>query len=166
MGLESLSGDDLVREIIEAEGNTIYRLAYSYLKNSYDAEDILQDVLLQYLKTKQAFESKEHRRAWFLRVTSNLCKNRLKSAYRKLSALEEDIPYIQDFTKEESEVFHAVQHLPVKYREVIFLFYYEGYHTEEIARILQKKDATIRSLLSRARKKLKVSLKEAYDFDE
>lgn len=166
MGLESLSGDDLVRDIIETEGNTIYRLAYSYLKNSYDAEDALQDVLLQYLKSKQCFESKEHRRAWFLRITSNLCKNRLKSAYHKLSILKEEVPSIQDFTIEESEVLQAVQSLPVKYREVIFLFYYEGYHTEEIARILQKKDATIRSLLLRARKKLKLSLKEAYDFDE
>lgn len=166
MGLESLSGDDLVREIIELEGNTIYRLAYSYLKNTHDAEDILQDTLVQYLKTKPVFESKDHRKAWFLRVATNLCKNRLKSAYRNFCKLEEEIPLNEDFTKEESEVLRAVHSLPTKYREVIYLFYFEGYHTDEIAGILKKKDTTIRSLLSRARKKLKTTLKEAYDFHE
>ena len=166
MGLESLSGDDLVKEIIECEGNAIYRLAYSYLKSTYDAEDILQDVLIQYLKVEPNFVTKEHRKAWFLKVTSNLCKDRLKASYRKWKELDEDYPVTQDFTKEESEVLHAVHSLPVKYREVIHLFYYEGYHTEEIASILKKNESTVRSLLSRARKKLKVYLKEAFEFYE
>lgn len=166
VGLESLSGDDLVKEIIESEGNAIYRLAYSYLKNTHDAEDVLQDTLVQFLKKKPEFESKEHRKAWLLRVASNLSKNRLKLAYRNFSVLDEEIPTTQDFTEEESEVLRAVHSLPAKYRDVIYLFYYEGYHTEEIAGILNKRDATVRSLLSRARKKLKTTLKEAYDFHE
>jgi RNA polymerase sigma-70 factor (ECF subfamily) len=73
---------------------------------------------------------------------------------------------VESITDEESEILEAVHNLPVKYREVIHLFYYEGYSTSEISSLLQKKESTVRSLLHRAREMLKRALKGVYDFEE
>ena len=60
-------------------------------------------------------------------------------------------------------VWEAVRELPVPYREVIHLFYYEGFSTGQIARILGQKESTVRSHLQRGREKLRGILKEGYD---
>lgn len=144
-------------------GNSILRLAYSYLHNSSDAEDILQETLIRFLEAAPALESEEHEKAWLLRVAANLSKNRI--AYNRVRACDE----LQDqLAQEEREdlsfVWDAVRDLPERYREVIHLFYQEGYPTAEIARILGRKEATVRSDLHRGREKLKDILKEVYDF--
>ena len=137
--------------------------AYSYLHNLSDAEEILQDTLIQFMKSAPIFTSESHRKAWLLRVAGNLSKNRISyNAIRQTDELKEEL--VQEGREDLSFVWDAVKDLPVKYREVIHLFYYEGYSTAQIAQVLEKNETTVRSLLSRGRKQLKQVLKEAYDF--
>ena len=150
---------------LKTHGNAILRMSYSYLHNLADAEDILQDTLLCLMKANPAFSDSNHEKAWLLRVTINLCKNRLKSSWFKRVEISEDYPDVT-MSEDESLVLGIVKKLPVKYREVIYLFYYEGYSTVEIAGLLQKNESTVRSLLHRAREKLRENLKGEYDFDE
>lgn len=137
--------------------------AYSYLHNLSDAEEILQDTLIQFMKSAPTFTSELHRKAWLLRVAGNLSKNRISyNAIRQTDELKEEL--VQEEREDLSFVWDAVKDLPVKYREVIHLFYYEGYSTAQIAQVLEKNETMVRSLLSRGRKQLKQVLKEAYDF--
>lgn len=161
----SLRTDETIEHALKVYGNTILRLSYSYLHNLSDAEDILQDTLLSLMKNKPVFSSQEHEKSWLMRVAINLCKNKLKSSWFKTVQIPEDLQS-ESIADEESEVLEAVYNLPVKYREVVHLFYYEGYSTYEISSLLQKKESTVRSLLHRSRKLLKKSLKGEYDFDE
>ncbi|MBM7110997.1 ECF RNA polymerase sigma factor SigW [Brevibacillus laterosporus] len=161
----SLCTDETVAHALKFYGNTIVRLSYSYLHNLSDAEDVLQDTLLSLMRNKPAFSSPEHEKAWLMRVAINLCKNKLKSSWFKTIAIPENLQ-IESITVKESEVLEAVHTLPVKYREVVHLYYYEGYSTFEISSLLQKKESTVRSLLYRARDMLKKTLKGAYDFEE
>lgn len=144
-------------------GNSILRLAYSYLHNMDDAEEILQDTLIQYLKTVPRLESPAHEKAWLLRVAGNLSKNRI--SYNKLRSADElNESLLAEQREDLSFVWDAVKDLPVKYREVIHLFYYEGLSTAQIGEILNQKESTVRSHLMRGRERLKSILKEGYDF--
>ena len=150
-------------EIMDRYGDMLFRYAYSYLHNLSDSEEILQDTLIQFMKSAPTFTSESHRKAWLLRVAGNLSKNRISyNAIRQTDELKEEL--VQEERENLSFVWDAVKDLPVKYREVIHLFYYEGYSTAQIAQVLEKNETTVRSLLSRGRKQLKQVLKEAYDF--
>lgn len=152
-------------KILDTYGNSILRYAYSYLHNMSDAEEVLQDTLVQFLKTAPVFENQQHEKAWLLRVAGNLSKNRLD--YNKVRMTDElNDELVAESREDLSFVWDAVKALPENYREVIHLFYYEGYSTKQIAKLLQKKEATVRSDLHRGREKLKAVLKEAYDFEE
>ena len=162
--VETVSISQQAAQILDTYGDTILRYAYSYLHNRSDTEEVLQDTLIQFLKTRPVFESDEHEKAWLLRVAGNLCKNRLKyNSLRQTDEQREEL--IAEQREDLSFIWDAVQALPVQYREVIHLFYREGYSTREISQILGRKEATIRSDLSRGRGKLKELLKEAYDFE-
>ena len=162
--VETVSIKQQAAQILDTYGDTILRYAYSYLHNQSDTEEVLQDTLIQFLKTRPVFESDEHEKAWLLRVAGNLCKNRLKyNRLRQTDELREEL--IAEQREDLSFIWDALQALPVQYREVIHLFYREGYSTREISQILGRKEATIRSDLSRGRGKLKELLKEAYDFE-
>ena len=151
--------------ILDEHGNSILRLAYSYLHNMSDAEEVLQDTLLRFLKTAPTFENNTHEKAWLLRVAGNLSKNRID--YNKVRATDELSDTLKAEEREDlSFVWDAVRSLPVPFREVIHLFYYEGYSTAEISRMLDRKESTVRSDLRRGRLKLKEILKEACDFEE
>ena len=151
--------------LLDTYGNRVLRLAYAYLHNMSDAEEILQDTLLQFLRRAPAFESPEHERAWLLRVAANLSKNRLD--YNRLRTTDELSETLAAEEREDlSFVWEAVKSLPTPYREAIHLFYYEGCSTAETAAILKKKEATVRSDLHRGRAKLREILKEAYDFED
>ena len=154
-----------VANAFDAFGNACLRLAYSYLHNEADAEDILQETLIRYMQKSPEFESTGHEKAWLLRVTANLAKNRID--YKKVRDTDE---LSEELVAEEREdlsfVWEAVKGLPEAQREVIHLFYQEEYQTAEIARILDMKEATVRSHLKRGRDRLKGILKEEYDFGE
>lgn len=151
---------------LDMYGNAILRLAYSYLHNMADAEEVLQDTLVQFIHTAPLFENESHAKAWLMQVAANLSKNRIRSNRIRQA---EDLDELQEtLAGQESEdlsfVWEAVKSLPEKYREVIHLFYQEGYATGEIARILQRKESTVRSDLKRGRERLKEILQEVYDY--
>ena len=143
----------------------VYRIAYSYMKEPHDAEDVTEDVFVKVLTGSFSFESEEHERSWLALTTMNLCKDVLKSAWRKrvgsLEDLESEPESPESKAVEESDTMEAVQKLPPKYKEVIILFYYMGYKTDEIAEKLGKPPSTIRNLLADARKKLKAMIGDA-----
>ncbi len=161
---KALSVIERAGQLIDMYGNSILRLAYSYLHNMSDAEDILQDTLIQYMKSAPEFESTDNEKRWLLKVTSNISRNRIKyNSYRETDDLMEEL--VAEDKEDLSFVWEAVKNLPEKYREVIHLFYEEGLTTKEIADTLGRKEATIRSDLLRGREKLKTVLKEEYDFE-
>ncbi len=150
--------------LLDKYGNILLRVAYSYLHNMEDAEDILQDTLIQFLKNNPEFENESHEKAWLITVASNLSKNKiLYLKRRQADELSEELAY--EKKDDLSYVWEAVKQLPEKHREVVHLFYQEGYSTKEIAEILGRNEATVRSDLKRGRDKLKSILKEAYDFE-
>ena len=156
--------NEQAERMLNIYGNSILQMAYSYLHNMADAEEVLQDTLIQFLKTSPDLETKEHEKAWLLRVAANLSKNRIKyNAIRKTDELMEEL--VSEEREDLSFVWEAVKMLPEKYREVIHLFYHEGYQTGQISQILGIKESTVRSHLARGREKLKTVLKEAYDFE-
>ena len=151
--------------ILDTYGNSILQYAYTYLRNMSDAEEVLQDTLLQFLKTAPVFESREHEKAWLLRVAANLSKNRIRyNAVRKTDELQEEL--VAEQREDLSFVWDAVKSLPEKYREAVHPFYREWYSTRQIAAILGKNEATVRTDLHRGRAKLKELLQEEYDFEE
>lgn len=150
--------------LLDDFGDSILRLAYSYLHSREDAEEVLQDTLLRYLQATPALESREHEKAWLLRVAANLSKNRIEyNALRTSDELSDELA--EEGREDLSFVWDAVKELPVQFREVVHLHYYEGYSTEEIAKILQRNPSTVRSDLRRGREKLKTILQEGYDFE-
>ncbi len=150
--------------LLDQYGNSVLRLAYSYLHNMSDAEEILQETLIRYLQTAPEFENSAHEKAWLMKVAANLSKNRIDYNQRRATdELKEEL-LAQD-QEDLSFVWEAVKALPEQYREAIHLFYYEGYSTAQIARILTRKESSVRSDLRRGREKLKLVLKEAYDFE-
>lgn len=142
----------------------VYRTAFTYFGNKYDAEDIVSDVFIKYFTHKQVFDSEEHEKAWLMRVTVNRCKDILKSFRIKKSVpLEETNIISTDENNDDDLLCDAVMRLPKNYRLAIHLYYYEGYTTKEISQITGKSDQTIRTRLSRARKMLREKLgKELY----
>ena len=157
-------------EILNTIGNSILRLALSYLHNIEDAEDILQETMIKFVTVRPVFESDTHRKAWLMRVASNLAKNRID--YNKvrdtMELNEEIVGEVQEDLDQGDEykaIWDAVRSLPVHQREAIHLFYQEGYSTAEISHITGRREATVRSDLKRARDKLREMLKEANDFE-
>ncbi|KFZ41689.1 RNA polymerase subunit sigma-24 [Anoxybacillus flavithermus] len=152
-----------IQRAMDEYGNMVLRLAYTYMRNQHDAEDVFQDVFIKLYEHMDRIQSEEHMKAWLIRVTVNVCKNKLKSfAYRKMDTYEEWLHSSPIDSR--GDVIEAVISLPTKYREVVHLFYYEGYQTKEIAELLKKRESTVRSLLARAREMLKNKLKGEYDF--
>lgn len=146
-------------------GQSILRLAYSYLHNQSDAEDILQETLVRLLRSTPEFETQEHEKAWLLHVAANLSKNRLRyNRLRRADPLEETL--IAQERSDLAFVWEAVSALPVRWREVLHLFYQEEYSTAQIAQILSRKESTVRSDLHRARIRLKEVLQDNYDLSE
>lgn len=145
-------------------GNAILRLAYSYLHNTEDSEDVLQETLIRYIRSAPRFENDKHAKAWLMRVAANLSKNRIGSnKIRQADELNEELA--AEEREDLSFVWQAVKELPPKQREVVHLFYQEGYSTAEIAGILNRNESTVRSDLKRGREALRAVLKEAYDFE-
>lgn len=163
MNKVSLPREELINSALEMYANTVYRLAFSRTKSSYDAEDILQEVFIKYIKSDIEFYSEEHRKAWIIKVTINCSKNLLTSAwFRRTTSLEDNIVVN---IEEKSEVYKYILDLPNKYRTVIHLFYYEDMATANIAVVLNIKESTVRSQLHRARNILKEKMKGVEYFD-
>ncbi|UUX34948.1 sigma-70 family RNA polymerase sigma factor [Fundicoccus culcitae] len=154
-----------VVEAIETYGDTIKRICMVYLKNQADTEDIFQNVFIKYATQSPLFDSKEHEKAWLIRVTINECKDFLKSFYKSHFVFNRDEVIHNQLSVSidtgSNELLDAVLSLPSKYREVLYLFYYEEYSAVEIAELLNKNPNTIYTRLARSRDLLKVKLGES-----
>lgn len=139
--------------VIRQYADMIFRIALQNLKNKADAEDILQDVSLALLTKDAPLYDESHIKPWLIRVTLNKCKNFHKSAHRTKTEPLSD--YVELCAKEDQRLLEDVMGLPKNYRNTLYLFYYEGYSIDEIAKLLNKKPSTVGSWLHRARKKLK-----------
>lgn len=135
---------------------TVYRLAYARTGSTADADDILQDVFMRYLRRRPELSCEEHRKAWLLKAALNCSKSLLKSPWRKTKPLPEGLGRAHG---EKSEVFYAVAELPETMRVVIHLHYYEGYPVAEIAGLLRLTESAVKTRLFRARKLLESKLK-------
>ena len=148
-----------VNRVIELYGDTVRRLCMIYLKNYADTEDIFQNVFLKYATSSIKFENDEHEKAWFIRVTINKCKDLLKSFFRNRTvSLDDIVEKPEAIPSDYREVLEAVLSLPQKYRNVVYLHYYEGYSAPQISHILGKNVNTVYTLLTRSKKMLREKL--------
>lgn len=144
---------------IDRYADLVRRVCMIHLKNHADTEDIFQTVFLKYVTGTTEFESEEHEKAWFIRMTINACKDLLRSFFRSRTVSLDDLLEQSDQVPEDHrEVLEAVLALPDKYRDVVYLHYYEGYTAPEIGTILHKNPNTVYTLLTRARDELRKML--------
>lgn len=148
----SLRTDEGFMEIYNRHVDTVYRVCFSFMKNAADTEDMVQETFLKLISCKKRFTSKEHEKAWLIVTASNTCKDELRRFKRRFQ-------YISACLKTENGgqgegMSELILSLPSKYKEVVYLYYYEGYQTSEIAEMLHVNASTVRNRLSRARKLL------------
>ena len=158
--------DQRFREAVELYGDMVFRLAYSYLKNRADAEDVMQEALLKLYTEQKDFESPDHEKHWLIRVAANECRKLLRSPWRRRTGSLDEVQEAAAFDRPaQSELFRQVMALPPKYRAAVYLYYYEGYSVKETAALLEAKASTVQTWLMRARGQLQIKLKEAEAYD-
>lgn len=160
--MKSQSMDTMkIKKYFEMYSESIYRLCFSYMKEESDAEDALQETFLKLIRQPDIFESDEHVKAWLIVTATNHCKSQLKHWWRQNEDIDASTQ-AQAPNYEHSDVMDAVLDLPEKYKTVVYLYYYEGYKSREIAKILKKPAGTIRSLLHDAKALLEKNLDNPY----
>lgn len=159
MAKSVLRTDNEIAAIYERHVKTVYRVCYTYMKNTADTEDAVSDTFVKMIKAAPPFENAEHEKAWLIRTASNVCKDTLKHWWRR----REDLDSCSDSLKadggfENDNTLEAVCSLPEKYKTVVYLYYYEGYNSAEISALLEKPKSTIRNYLHEARNILREKL--------
>lgn len=160
-----LRTDKEIEEIYERHHMTVYRVCFAYMKNPVDTEDAVQETFFRLISKNPKLESEEHEKAWLIRTATNICKDGLKNWWRRNENIDDHLELQTEDTMKIDDVFQAVMALPDKYKTVIYLYYYEGYDSAEIAGILKKPKSTVRNHLHEARKLLKERLGE-YIYEE
>ncbi len=148
-----------IRTIYDRQYERVYRVAMLYLKKPSDAEDVVQNVFIKYIERPVSFEDLEHEKAWFITVTRNKCKDVLKNFWR---SRVDFIPVPERAADEDDglDLSPYIMKLSPKYREVLYLYYYEEYPIKEMSQILKRNVSTIQTQLASARNKLKKILEE------
>ena len=147
-----------VSRAIDTYADLVRRLCLVRLKNREDTEDIFQTVFLKYLQHTKPFESAEHEKAWFIQVTLNACRDLLRFWARRPTVPLEELTAQAVPESEDRGVLEAVLSLPQKYRDTVYLHYYEGYSAPEIGALLGRNTNTVYTLLNRARAMLREKL--------
>jgi len=157
--LDNTEYEQVVKKYID----TVYRIAISYTKTPADADDAVQQTFMKLITHKNDFTDEEHIKRWLIRVCVNECNSMFSSFWRRnvdsLDVMSSEPEFVM---KENYELYDAIKKLPPKGRIVIYLFYYEGYSSKDIAEILHINEATVRTRLVNARKLLRAQLKEAW----
>jgi RNA polymerase sigma-70 factor (ECF subfamily) len=146
-----------IQELYQRQNRRVYRVAMLYLKNAPDAEDAVQSIFLKCMDKDIVFQSAAHENAWFITATRNHCRDVLKAFWRRKVDLGE-IPETAEAEREHSDLFVQIAQLPSKYREVLYLYYYEEYSIREMSVLLHRKESTIQTQLAAARKRLRKKL--------
>lgn len=144
-------------EVYNRQVDTVYRVCYSFMKNRADTEDMVQETFLRLLSAKKKFENDRHEKAWLIVTASNLCKDTLRKWWRKHESID-DFLDIAEEPKQEDSVLEMILSLPDDYKDAVYLYYYEGYTTADIAHYLGCPESTVRSRLMRARNKLQTMM--------
>jgi RNA polymerase sigma-70 factor (ECF subfamily) len=155
-----MKSDQNFPHLVYQHQDSIFRLAYSYTKNHFDADDVTQNVLLQLYKTDKVFETEVHLKNWLMTVTVNHCKNLFRAPWRKHENLEDYANTLAFQDEDSKDLFCMVMGLDKKYRVTLLLHYYEGYTIREIAQIMSVPEKTVSTRLARGRKILKELLTE------
>lgn len=145
---------DSIRELYLRNFDTLYRVSFMYLKNAHDAEDAVHNAFLKAIETRKRFESEKHEKAWLIRVASNICKNMLKAASRKNEPLSDNIPD-SCISGDAKDLLYALSDLPDNLKIPVYLFYYDGYSSDEIGQMLHITPSAVRSRLQKARELLR-----------
>ena len=154
-----MQSEQQVNNAVEKYADMIKRICFYHLKNQADTEDVFQNVFLRYMLHDEPFFDGEHEKAWLIRVAINACKDHLKSFFRRNTIpLEQLNEIVATVPEDHRDVLEAVLSLPSKYKDAIYLYYYEGYTAPEIGNLLGKIENTVYSLLSRGREILKERL--------
>ncbi len=153
------------REIYDRNINTVYKICLMYMKNTTDAEDASSAVFLKYLEKSPHFESLAHERAYFITCAKNHCKDIFKSFWRAKRDFPETIPEQAALDIEETELTYLLFNMPEKYRIPIYLHYFEGYQTKEIAQLMSLNENTVRTRLARGRALLKIELEGVLSYE-
>ena len=151
----------LARRLVETYSDQLLRLAYSLLNSVHDAQDVCQEVLLKRLAHSGVFENEAHERAWLIRVTVNACKNLRRGLLRHRTVSLEEAAEQPAFQPEKGGLLEEILRLSFSDRQVLVLYYYIGYDTNEIAALLDLRPAAVRARLSRARQRFKHRLEES-----
>ncbi len=157
-----LRTDKEIEELYLRHMRTVYRVCFAYMKNQADTEDAVQDTFVRMIRSGAAFESEEHEKAWLIRTASNVCKDVLKAWWRKRENLEDYESLCSSGGIEADDTLKVIMKLPDKYKTVVYLYYYEGYTSVEIAEILHKPQSTVRNHLSEARSVLREELRSDF----
>ncbi|HDR7258494.1 MULTISPECIES: sigma-70 family RNA polymerase sigma factor [Bacillus cereus group] len=163
--------EDLIDEIMNKYGQEVLQLVYSYVNNKEVAEDLTQDIFVKCYKSLHTYKGNSNLKTWLWRIAINHCKDYLKSWYnKKVIVTEDDFTYMESQKEsveqiviqsaEDSRLASAVMNLPIKYREVIYLFYYEELSIKEIAIVIDVKENTIKTRMKKAKELLKKGLEE------
>ena len=147
-------------KIINKYSDIIYKIALGYLRNTTDAEDIVQEVLIKYISNKKPFKNEEHEKSWIIRVTLNMCFNEKHCARNRKSILIDNVDKIKWFKTENSYIIDLIDSLNNKYKSVFELFYIHDFSTKEISKIMKISEVAVRTRLKRARNSIKEKLKE------
>ena len=148
----------VARDVVEKYANMLMQIAYQRTLNKSDSEDIIQETFIKLIKNSEKIKDEEHLKHWLIKVTINLCNDYNKSFWNKnTSALDEEISQCDE---EDGIIFKEINKLKPAYRDVIYLYYYQGYKIKEISSILKMKENTVSSNLTRARESLKNILED------
>ena len=147
-----------ITEIYSRQLDTVYRICFSFMKNVPETEDMVQETFLRLISSPVVFQSEAHEKAWLIVTASNLCRDTLKKWWRKSENIDDPTLGLKQPPFEINEVLAAILELPHDQKTVVYMYYYEGYSTADIASYLHCPHATVRSRLSRARKNLKMKL--------
>jgi len=144
-------------EVYYRHVDTVYRVCYSFMKNRADTEDMVQETFLRMLSSKKQFESERHEKAWLIVTASNVCKDTLKKWWRRSENIDDFLDIAAE-PRQEDGILEAILQLPDDYKDAVYMYYYEGYTTGEIAQHLRCPESTVRSRLARAKKKLQIMM--------
>ena len=147
---------------VDRNRQRLFLIAFSYVKNVDDANDILQNTFLKLWKFSGEFNDEKHIDKWLARVCINECKDQHKLLRRRDLPLDNAINIAKDDEHFDTDLFKAIMSLPKKERLILHLFYYEDMSIKDISKLLKIKESTIKSMLRRSRQKLKIMLGDEY----
>ncbi|MDD3693348.1 MAG: sigma-70 family RNA polymerase sigma factor [Oscillospiraceae bacterium] len=153
-----LRTNEELSQIYNRHVKTVYKVCFMFMKNRHDTEDMVQNTFIRLMRDKTCFESEQHEKAWLIRTAANLCKDHFRGWWSKTIGMDNVAEVAVDTPSNIDETLNIVLSLPPKYKTVVYLYYYEGYSTVEIAKMLKQNESTVRSRLYTARKLLKIEM--------